>query len=186
MKHLFPILSLLAALLIVGISPANEIPDDDTVAAHVAAFEGVWAGEDNLTPFGNLDMAFSFVREDDGSLHARSAQSAQTWIDIRFHEEVDGWKFTEAGSMEGLGVQRYTMKLVGLEDERFVWEVPGREDFMTVFTQVDESQMLMEVSLRGEPHVRFELQKLGGEAAEQLAGALAEQAEASYFAEESK
>jgi len=171
-------LGILAAALTVALAAKAEptLPTDAEVQAHLAALEGVFEGAENVTPFGPLSIAFSFVREENGDVHAHSAQDASTWIDLRFTREGDTWRFAEGASMPGLGVQEYTMDLVGHGESGFVWEVVGRPGFLQAVTYADAEGIRLTVSLRGKPHVDFKLPRVVGPRAEQIAAELARRA----------
>ena len=153
---------------------AVEQPSDEQVVAHVAAWEGVWAGMADPTPLGAMPMAMHFQRQDDGSVLAHSAESEATWLEVRFHRDEDGaWLLTEAAAMEGLGLQEYTCELAGIQDGALVWKVPAMGDFMTIWTAVSEGNTRLHVELGGKTHTTFVMNKLAGPEAEAVAAQLA-------------
>lgn len=177
MKTLFRLSLLVTGLaLAINAEAGMREPTTEDIEAHLAALEGVFEGPDNPSPFGRIPMAFFFVRSEDGGVHARSAQDETTWIDIRIHREDGAWRLTEGASMPGLGVQEYTLDLIGVTDEGFVWEVPGRGDFLRVVTHADEEGMRLAATLRGQPHVDFQLPRLTGERADAVSAELARRA----------
>ena len=164
-------LSLLAAT---GLAAGDStLPSPAECAAHVAAFEGSWYGRQNPAPFGPMDMAFAFVREADGSVRALSAQSPLTWLELHFFQDGERWRLRETAAMEGLGEQSYTMDLVAADGGTYTWEVLERPGFMTMTTSATAEEVEIVVLLRAKPHVSFRLQRVPGEAGEQLAAQLA-------------
>jgi len=169
-------LTILSCGLALAVAAEAELrdPDPATVDAQLEALEGVFEGPDNVTPFGKFSMALLFQRQEDGGLHARSVQDENTWIDLRIHRDPTGesWQLTEGASMPGLGVQEYTLDLVGETDEGLVWEVRERPGFLRVVTHADAEGMRLLATLRGQTHVDFRLPRLSGERADAVAAEL--------------
>lgn len=156
---------ILAAALLVFLSgraaPEASAVDD----AAVARFEGAWAGNDNVTPAGPIPFALIFDREPDGSLHALTALSVDTWVDLRIHRDDAGeWAMSESASLAGLGQQSYTLHPTAANGDTLTWVYRERPDFLSCRTAVVGDELFMLVHLRGEEHVRFHLRRVSGQA----------------------
>lgn len=128
----------------------------------ISALEGGWAGADNDTPFGKMPFSALFEWQLDGSLHSRSPLNSQTWIDLRFSRDDQGrWMLREEAAMEGLGTQRYELVPSGHTTadglHRWVWK--SDPDFLAIDLGVEQETMRLDVTLRGEPHVAFRLDR---------------------------
>jgi hypothetical protein len=160
-----PILSLLATLLFV-LAPLQARALEETAPTDldtlVASLEGAWVGQDNETPMGKMGFATLFEWQNDGSLHSRSSLNSETYIDLRFWKDDSGqWNLREEGGMEGLGVQAHDLipagPLEGRDGHR--WVLAERPDFLAVDVGLAGETMVLDVFLRGEPHVAFRLDK---------------------------
>ena len=135
----------------------------DTVDRLVESLEGGWAGNENDTPFGKMGFAALFEWQEDGSLLAHSPLNSETWIDLRFaRDEAGRWILHEEAAMEGLGVQKYSLAPSDdLTDDglhRWIWEEDP--DYLAIDVGVRDETMLMNVTLRGKPHIAFRLDRL--------------------------
>jgi hypothetical protein len=156
----------LFAMLSLAITPIHgeagvTTPSTD-LDALVAALEGGWIGQDNETPMGSMGFATLFEWEEDGSLHSRSALNSETYIDLRFSRDDDGrWILREEAGMEGLGVHQYSLVPAGRigTEGSYRWVYAEKPDFLTVDVGLEGETMMLDVSLRGEPHVAFRLDK---------------------------
>jgi hypothetical protein len=141
----------------------------------IARFQGAWSGPDNPTPLGNIPFAFVFDREEDGSLHAHSAMSRETWVDLRFHrDEAGAWVLTESASLAGLGVQRYTLHPVAAAGDTLEFVHLPRPDYLRLRAAAGPEELFLVVYLRGAEHVRFRLARQTGEMEAALRRSLAE------------
>jgi hypothetical protein len=141
----------------------------------ISGLEGGWHGEENLTPMGRMPFVLLFEREADGNLHSRSALNRETWIDLRFRKSADGrWLLDESAGMEGLGVQQYTLEPVEAPGELRRWVWPKDPGFLSIDLALVGERMLMDVTLRGEEHARYDLERLPAEELPELKRQLAE------------
>lgn len=147
------------AALLASAAPAGAA--DAELDAWIDSLSGGWAGEDNATPFGRLPFAFVFDREPDGSLHARTALDRATWVDLRFAREADGrWVLLESAGLDGLGVQAHRLVPAGTRGGLRRWVHEERPEFLAVDLGIFGRRLHMEVTLRGEPHVQFDLERV--------------------------
>jgi hypothetical protein len=151
------------AISIYAFAEAVRVPvriSDD----QIARFEGVWAGEENVTPLGPMGFAMDFRWDEDGSLHSHSALSKQTWVDLRFHRDESGtWLLTEAASLAGTGEQKYTMHPVRVSGDTLYYAYAEDPQFLNCVMTAGDDELFMLVHLRGEEHVRFLLSQVTGE-----------------------
>jgi hypothetical protein len=170
------LLALAMACAVPGGAPAAHVPAQGDVEAWIARCAGAWAGNDNTTPLGPMPFALVFDREADGSLHAHSALSQATWVDLRFHQDdhdrSGGWRLTESAAMEGLGEQSYTLAPTALDHGTMIWQTRERPDFLRCAMTPANETLTMVVHLRGQEHVRFNLARVEGAGADQLREAL--------------
>lgn len=131
----------------------------------IARFEGTWLGDDNPSPFGPISFALDFRWDEDGSLHARSAMSQKTWVDLRLRKADGGWVMEESASLAGLGVQEYALHPVRAAGDTLEWAYLENPGFLTVRSAVSTEQLYMLVLLRGERHVEFRLPRVEGDTA---------------------
>ena len=141
-------------------------------------YEGVWAGDENATPFGTMGFAMAFDWEEDGSLYSHSALSKETWVDLRFHkDELGNWVLTESASLAGLGVQKYTMHPVTVSGDTTYWAYLKDPDYLNCRTAASDEVLFMVVNLHGKEHVRFLLTKMQGREADAVRLAMKEASE---------
>ena len=151
-----------------AISSPVPIEDDQ-----ISRFEGVWAGEDNLTPLGPMPFAMVFERQKNGDLFSHSALSQQTWVDLRFHKDEEGnWLLTEAAAMVGAGAQSYTLHPVKVSGDTLDWAYLEKPGFLNCRMTADAEKLWMIVYLHGEEHVQFLLHRMTGEAADEVRRAM--------------
>jgi hypothetical protein len=137
--------------------------------AQIAAFEGVWAGEENFTPLGPMSFALDFRWEEDGTLHSHTAMSSETWVDLRFHKDEGGaWLLTESASLAGTGEQKYTMHPVRATGDTLYYAYAEDPEFLSCVMAADGDALYMRVNLRGQEHTRFLLSRLTGTEASAL------------------
>ena len=110
MKRIMIVLTLWCLAMVAQAAP----PADDT---WISSLEGGWHGENNMTPMGRMPFVMLFEREEDGSLHSRSALNRETWIDIRFRQGPDGRikRLSNVGGMQpavGSGLQGASYELL--------------------------------------------------------------------------
>lgn len=160
----YTILALLITLL-APVALAGEL------GTYLARLEGGWYGENNRSPMGPTDFAMVWRRQDDGSWRSRSVQNSGTWIDLKFYPAEDGrWWLKQAAALNGLGVQSSLLEPIDGEGAMRSWVDPERPEFLRVDLAVDEQEMYMKVTLRGEDHATFRMQRTSEEeAAEMLA-----------------
>ena len=172
---------LLTAIATAPLAAAAEVPlpdAGDEVGELIESLEGGWTGQDNDTPFGKMGFAALFEWQEDGSLVSKSSLNSETWIELRFARDEGGrWILHEAAAMEGLGLQQYSLaptgELTGEGLHRWVWEQdPG---YLAIDLGVAGERMLMDVTLRGKPHIAFRLDRLPREAWPELKQAMLEQ-----------
>jgi hypothetical protein len=136
-------------------------PDID---AFVASLEGGWSGENNTTPFGAMPFAVLFERTDDGSLYSRSSLNSETYIELELSKDEAGrWILHEGAAMEGMGSHRYSLVPADGAGDMHRWIYEKRPGFLTIDIGLEDDTMLMEVALRGNDHIRFELDRLSEE-----------------------
>ena len=148
-----------------GFASGPELPVIRVTDDRIAAFEGTWIGRDNPSPVGPIDFAMDFRRESDGSLHSRSSLSRQTWIDLHFRKEADGWVLHESAGLAGLGEQAYPMHPVRAAADTVEWTYLKDRSYLSARTAVSGDRLYMQVFLRGRQHVLFQLERVTGETA---------------------
>lgn len=149
---------------VAGVEPAPSpgAPPTADLGDFVASLEGGWIGNDNDTPFGKMPFAVLFEWAENGSLHSRSSLNSETYIDLRFEETGDGvWMLHEEASMEGLGLQSYSLVPAPGPSEagayRWTWEQDP--EFLSIEVALAGETMSLDVLLRGQPHVAFRLDR---------------------------
>jgi hypothetical protein len=178
-KNLIPSLALGVALLagalsIVPAAAAPTGPSDEWIAS----LEGGWAGESNTTPLGTMPFALLFDRQENGSLRAFSAYDRGTYIEVHFLRSESGeWLLKESASLGGLGHQSHTLSPVGTEGDAHRWVLPERPGYLVMDMSREGSRLVLDVTVRGEPHARFELDRLPDSEVPALREALEAQAE---------
>lgn len=158
------------------------MPGAGAIDQLVQALEGGWVGNDNDTPFGKMGFATLFEWQEDGSLRSVSSLNSETYIDLRFARDDEGrWILHEEAAMEGLGVQNYSLVPTGNTTDdglhRWIWEQDP--DYLSIDVGVEEATMLMNVTLRGKPHIAFRLDKQPRESWAQMKRDMQAQAELS-------
>jgi hypothetical protein len=141
-------------------APAIRVRD-----ARIAAFAGTWVGENNPSPVGPIDFAMDFRRQADGSLRSHSALSKETWIDLHFRKDSDGWVLHESAGLAGLGEQAYPLHPVRSAGDTLEWAYLKEPGYLTARTAVSEHELYMQVLVRGSQHALFRLRRVTGEAA---------------------
>jgi hypothetical protein len=150
------------------------MPNRDTFVASLA---GGWAGVENMTPLGLMPFAVLLEWEEDGSLHSRSALNRETYVDLRFERSESGeWVLHEEAAMEGIGAQSHSLRPVKGPAGLYRWSFEERPGFLVVDLSMQGDIMVMTVTLRGEDHARFSLQRLPEEALPELREQLVVQA----------
>ncbi len=156
------LITILAASPLLAAAGAPMPGTDDEIDRLVTALEGGWLGIENDTPFGKMGFAAVFEWQEDGSLRSVTPLNRDTYIELRFaRDETGRWILHEDAAMEGLGAQQYSLVPTGATTEaglhRWVWEEdPG---YLAIDVGVDGQMMLMNVTLRGEPHIAFRLDR---------------------------
>lgn len=131
----------------------------------VHALPGGWVGRDNETPFGRLDWAFVFEKQEDGRLAAQTVLNSETWFEIAFHRAADGrWLLEQTGAMEGLGKQSGTLVPVddpSLPEGVLRWAAQPDPTYLTVDAAlVSPERLSMKVRVRGRDHAEFSLDRV--------------------------
>jgi hypothetical protein len=140
----------------------------------VSQLEGVWAGNDNKTPFGPMPFALSFERQSDGSLHAHTANEAGLYVDLRLAKDPAGrWLLTEEAAIPGRGKQRHTLAAATLSKDLLTFRDVDRPGDLQVRIDFAAAAMAFQVMWQGKEHVLFHLPRLEGAAADQVRKALA-------------
>lgn len=133
--------------------------------ATIARFEGVWAGEDNPSPFGPIPFAADFRWQEDGTLRSLSALSAATWVDLRFRPEGETWVLDEEAQLAGEFRQGYPLHPLRAANDTIYFAYLPDPHYLTCGLYAGEETLEMRVWVRGEDHVRFRLERLHGEEA---------------------
>jgi hypothetical protein len=168
-----------AALAALGCNDRAPAQPNDPPADHdqiVSRLEGVWAGNDNKTPFGPMPFGFSFERQTDGALHARTSNPTGFYVDLRFaKDQTARWLLTEEAAIPGRGSQTHTLAADSLAPDLLVFRDVDKPDDLQVRIQLAGTAMVFQVMWRGQEHVLFHLNRLEGAAADRarqrLAGA---------------
>ena len=152
-----------------GLEPAAR----GDLTAWISDFRGTWAAPENRTPMGSIPFAFVFDAEADASLHAHTALSAETWVDLRFHRDPErGWLLTEGGRLQGLGEQWHTLRPAEASGDTLDWVDVDHPEYLRCRMAADERSMFLLVLLRGKEHARFVLAHLDGDAEKQVRASL--------------
>jgi hypothetical protein len=161
------------AFLALGPERAAGLGPAARTDAWVSGFRGAWAAPKNMTPMGPIPFALVFDAETDGSLHAHTALSSETWVDLRFHRDTErGWLLTEGGSLQGLGEQWHTLRPAEASGDTLDWVDVEHPEFLRCRMAADARSMYLLVLLRGKEHARFALGHLEGDAEKQLRASL--------------
>jgi hypothetical protein len=154
-------------------APADSPSDQDQL---VSQLEGVWAGNDNRTPFGPIQFAFSFERQPDGSLHAHTGNGSDFSLDLRLGKDDAGrWLMREEGTVRGLGTQRHTLALASASHKVLTFRDAERPDELQVRIELVPGAMVFEVTRQGKEHILLNLPRLEGAAADRVRQTLAAQ-----------
>lgn len=154
------IVAALAALAL-GAAVAARATEQDAEGALLSRLEGGWSGTGNATPMGPMPVSVLFDRQADGSLRSRTSLNRETYFELWFSQAQDGrWMLYEEAGMEGLGVQAYTLGPAGSTGDGYRWVYEPDPEFLTVDVAVADDRMVLDVRLRGEPHVLFELDRV--------------------------
>src|SRR6185369_5491209 len=96
--------ALLSATLIVPL-PAIEN------AAWLARIEGVYMGQNNPTPFGQIGFAVDMMKQPDGSIRGRVQSDRDTYFDFEFRlNDKRGMTFHETGALGQGFVQSHELE----------------------------------------------------------------------------
>lgn len=145
-------------------TPPSTSTGGDDVELMLARLEGGWYGEDNTTPLGPMSFVLLFDRQADGGLKARTSLNRETYVELEFERGADGrWMLREEAGMEGLGVQSYTLAPVGAVAGGQRWVYAENPAYLWVDVGLAEEVLSLDVTLRGEPHVGFELARMADE-----------------------
>ena len=151
----------LALALAVGTLSALATPTSTGVDEMLTRLEGGWYGEDNTTPMGPMAFVLLFDRQEDGSLLARTSMNRETYVELEFRRDDTGrWLLREEAGMEGLGVQSYTLAPVGLVGSVQRWVYAENPGYLWIDVGMGEETMSLDVQLRGESHVSFQLARM--------------------------
>jgi hypothetical protein len=168
LQHFNRALLKLTAVALTLVAPplqATELAARPGVEDLIAALEGGWEGEDNMTPFGKMDFVLLFDRQPDGSLHARSSLNSETYIDLRFSRDDSGrWILREEAGMEGSGGQAHSLVPTGRHGDMYRWIYEQNPGYLSIDVGLEGSTMAMDVTLRGREHVSFRLDRMPDEA----------------------
>ena len=152
---------------LVLVSCAKAAPAPAGVPAPAAAafdatwLVGTWVSRDSETPLGKIPFGFEFVKEDDGSVHAHTGDDKR-FVDLRFVAAADGWILDERAALPGVGDQAYRLHPRPASDGH-EWHLVDKPGLLVVrLTRRGDDKMTLAVLLRGEPHVRFELERVAG------------------------
>lgn len=144
----------LSATLIVP-SPAIEN------AAWLARIEGVYMGQNNLTPFGRLGFAMDMIRQPDGSVHGRIHSDRDTYFDFKFRpNDKGGITFHETGSLGQGFVQSHELELVGAEGDTLTFASRQKPALVVAEVTADANRLRVKVILRGKPHVDLDMARV--------------------------
>lgn len=154
-------LSTLAILLMLGSHRPAPAATAGSLDEWIAALEGGWTGEENLTPMGKMPFAVLFEWQEDGSLRSHSALNRETYIDLHFERDGEGsWILHEKAAMEGSGAQSYSLVPTDGPGELVRWIYAQDPDYLTIDMSVDRQALFMDVRVRGEEHAQFKLGRL--------------------------
>lgn len=141
--------------------------------ALVHAFEGVWLGENNPSPFGPISFAMDFQRQADGSLKSHSALSQGTYIQLHLAKSDKGiWLLHDTASLSGLGEMSHTMHPVRVASDTLYFAYLEDPQYLSCELTANATTLHMLVRVRGEEHVRFLLTRQEGEAAAAVRNAM--------------
>ena len=127
--------------------------------AWVDRMEGRWLGAADPTPYGAIDpFPMDFTREDDGALYSRTDAGDGDYIDLRFRSEDGAWVLDEEARISG-SVQGYTAHPVSQSGDAIQWLTLDDPDFLVIDVTPADDHLTIQVSLRGEPHVTFEMER---------------------------
>jgi hypothetical protein len=172
----FAALACTAGLAAFGCSDRTASPADRQAEEEqfVSQLEGVWAGNDNKTPLGPMPFGFSFERQSDGSLHARTSNQSGFYVDVRLAKGPAGrWLMTEEAAIPGRGKQTHTLAAESLAKDLLVFRDVDKPDDLEVRIELPGGAMVFQVKWRGQEHVLFHLARLEGDAAERARRTLA-------------
>jgi hypothetical protein len=164
------------SLAVMACSDRTPAPPDDRQAeeaAVVSQLEGVWAGSDNKTPLGPMPFGFSFERQVDGALHARTSNQSGFYVEVRLAKEAGRWLMTEEAAIPGRGKQTHTLAAERLTKDLLVFRDVDKPDDLQVRIELPRGAMVFQVMWRGQEHVLFHLNRLDGAAAERARRTLA-------------
>ncbi len=133
-------------------------------AAWLARVEGVFAGEHNKTPFGEIPFAIEMVKEADGSVRGRAHADSETYLDFKFYLNEQGEiLFSEGGGLPGPLVQSNVLELVSAEGDTLTFETKKRPGYLIAKVTADGDRLRIQAILRGKPHANLDLVRVRDE-----------------------
>ncbi|MEM7154133.1 MAG: hypothetical protein AAF799_14885 [Myxococcota bacterium] len=121
---------------------------------------GAWLGPVEDTPIGLIPQFFlEFAWEADGSLHAFVDDGKGSSFDFRFLQEDGQWVFFEEGTLPGGLVQAHTLHPVWQEGSRVRFVTLPMPGYLVVEIDVDDQNFEMDVSVLGNDHAVFDLER---------------------------